>query len=120
MLRLYPFGWIGIPIFCEKPENPRKRVKDGVPWPEPPAAIFHPLATPTPRGPERGALGGRPESRVCRRRKRIRRIRQPDETEQVSAPQSESEGFAGQTRPNRSRRRKANPQDPPAGLLQPL
>ena len=45
--------------------------------------------------------------------KRIRRIRQPDETEQVSSPQSESEGFAGQTRPNRSRRRKAYPQDSP-------
>jgi hypothetical protein len=27
--------------------------------------------------------------------KRFRRIRQPDETEQVSSPQSESEGFAG-------------------------
>jgi len=37
-----------------------------------------------------------------------------DGTEQASSPQSESEGFASQTGPRRSLRRKANPKDSPA------
>ena len=43
-----------------------------------------------------------------------RRIRQPDETEQVPSPQREVEDFPSQTRPNRSRRRKGKSKTSPA------
>jgi hypothetical protein len=46
--------------------------------------------------------------------KRIRRIRQPDGTEEVPSPQSEPKEFASQTGPKRFRRRKANPKNSPA------